>query len=660
MIPLRINLLGQPQIQKSNGESVDVTSKKSAGILYYLSLSKTPMIRREVLLPLFWMDRSVSQAKSSLKVALTQLRRALNIDDQTVLLSDRTYVGINEDIVWVDVKEIDSLSATDSPQRWRQIFELYNGDFLEGFSIPNEANFAKWCKTERIALRSTFGYSLEQLSKNTSDEREAKLVISMSHRMLQFNSTDEVAHRSIMNVYANQKKYSMVVDQYNTCCAAIRDTRGIAPDEETTQLLNDIHNSANNVRGPVYLSAPAEQEPESNGRISILVSPHIEDDNLARHFNASFSSELVAALSRFKWIEVRRKPRGLVTDDTSVVEFSALECKPPKYELTWAARMRDNSIRVLIEVLELKSGSVVWAEGFESEVCGNLDYDDIIISKITSSIDGQLRKHELQNIIKKDVRDLGAHGKVLKAINLMHELTADRFREARTLLHEALNLDPTYSTAYTWWAFWEIFNIGQGWKIENDDSNLSARDIALEAIKLDPNDSLALVIAGHFDAFIERNLDQAIERIQQSLELNPNSSFALMLGSNTYSYMGNPRRALQMLDRSQELCPIEPYYGWMYHTSRCIAYTFAREYRTAVDWGRRSVRSWPKFSNGYKPLIASLGHLNQFEEAGEYLLRLQEMEPEFTIQSFVKTYPFALESDRDNYAEGLRLAGVPD
>ena len=40
--------------------------------------------------------------------------------------------------------------------------------------------------------------------------------------------------------------------------------------------------------------------------------------------------------------------------------------------------------------------------------------------------------------------------------------------------------------------------------------------------------------------------------------------------------------------------------------------------------------------------------------------RLMAIEPDFNLERFVATSPLERESDRDHYAEGLRLAGVPE
>jgi hypothetical protein len=75
--------------------------------------------------------------------------------------------------------------------------------------------------------------------------------------------------------------------------------------------------------------------------------------------------------------------------------------------------------------------------------------------------------------------------------------------------------------------------------------------------------------------------------------------------------------------------------------------------------GRRAAKANPDFINGYKPVIAALGHLGRPEEAAPYIAKLLLLEPGFSVTSFGNVYPFQRRVDRDHYMQGLLLAGVP-
>ncbi|MBV8827507.1 MAG: hypothetical protein JO084_09905 [Bradyrhizobiaceae bacterium] len=91
-----------------------------------------------------------------------------------------------------------------------------------------------------------------------------------------------------------------------------------------------------------------------------------------------------------------------------------------------------------------------------------------------------------------------------------------------------------------------------------------------------------------------------------------------------------------------------------------IVYTFKSDYQRAILIGRRAVKANPNFVAGYKPLVASLGHLGRRDEAQSYVRQLLTLEPTFTVEKFGRIYSIKKSSDRERYMEGLRRAGVPE
>ena len=67
----------------------------------------------------------------------------------------------------------------------------------------------------------------------------------------------------------------------------------------------------------------------------------------------------------------------------------------------------------------------------------------------------------------------------------------------------------------------------------------------------------------------------------------------------------------------------------------------------------------PSFSATYKPYLAALGHLGRTQEAAVVGRRLLAIEPDFAVDRFIAASPLERESDREHYAQGLRMAGMP-
>jgi tetratricopeptide (TPR) repeat protein len=146
---------------------------------------------------------------------------------------------------------------------------------------------------------------------------------------------------------------------------------------------------------------------------------------------------------------------------------------------------------------------------------------------------------------------------------------------------------------------------------------------------------------------------------ERALRLNPSSAFNWGLSALTYCYIGEPDAALQRLKRYRALASPDLYFSY-FKTVYTIAYTFKGDYERAVLVGRRAVQANPNFIAGYKPLIASLGHLGRREEAEGYVRQLLALEPTFTVEKFGRIYSIKKSSDRERYMAGLRLAGVPE
>jgi hypothetical protein len=105
------------------------------------------------------------------------------------------------------------------------------------------------------------------------------------------------------------------------------------------------------------------------------------------------------------------------------------------------------------------------------------------------------------------------------------------------------------------------------------------------------------------------------------------------------------------------LSPLDPH-AFFFDAFGILIMLLKGDYEAAAETGRIVCQINPAFTGGYKPYVAALGHLRREEEAAVVRRRLMAIEPDFTIERFLANTPMDRESDRLNYAEGLRLAGI--
>jgi hypothetical protein len=126
-----------------------------------------------------------------------------------------------------------------------------------------------------------------------------------------------------------------------------------------------------------------------------------------------------------------------------------------------------------------------------------------------------------------------------------------------------------------------------------------------------------------------------------------------------HAYRGEPEEALRRIDRYKRLSPMDPH-AFFLDGAAMLPHLLMGDDAKVQELGRQVVELHPGISAHYKPYLSALGHLGRHEEAARVRARLLALEPNFTVRAFLAASPFAREVDRERFAAGLRLAGLPE
>jgi TolB-like protein len=317
---------------------------------------------------------------------------------------------------------------------------------------------------------------------------------------------------------------------------------------------------------------------------------------------------------------------------------------------------KGHSTEINIRLLDLDGDArPIWSKRVDPTNCGVHQIGELVATHIVNRIDPAAAP--IEDALTTRNR-YGATGFLRRALPLMFSMEREKFLQAGQLLKFALEIEPEDGEIATLAARWQHLNVTLGYAEHSMREQAKVRDLALRAIKSNPDNAEALGMYAHCCAFFESKFDTALHYFDRSLRINSSLGFIWGLSSLTYCYIGEPRTAMQCLDRYRELAPFDPYIS-TFGVPYTIAYLFNQDYERAASVGRRAVAALPEFVNGYKPLIAALGHLGRREEAKSYLDKLLRLEPGFTVERFAEVYPIKKLADRRRYMDGLRLAGVP-
>jgi DNA-binding SARP family transcriptional activator len=664
---VRVHLLGAMRATSYLGESILPRGRKARAILGYLCQSVGEQIPRARLAGMLWDRVGEPQARASFRQALRELTAAMGPLAHELISTDRDTIRLSVGLCWIDAVALLNGDAPPTDLSHGDLASLCKGELLEEFDSVS-TSFDHWLLAQRTQfnhrMRSRLETALHELNASDGDPRE---VASVARQVISFDPTNESASRILMHALAKMGERAESLREFSRCRDALRRTLDVEPSPETHALyaavrsfpLHDDRSVPATSARPVHHGEPQQRfGGAARDRFRVGVLPFLATRSLNEETLAfSLSQEVAAGLARFRWFDViapvslmRRPSAGMLSEDL-------LRRKELDYVVDGALSGNGSCYQVSVRLLDLADyARPIWSDRVELAIGELHRLNELVTTRIVGRIDpvilfmeGQPRRRE----------SYGATGLLLLAMPLIYSMERSKYEEARQLIDRALEIEPNNAMVNAWAAYWHVFYVGQGWCQGVGQAFQIAQDHALKAIKLDPENAEALGIYAHICSFFNKDFDSAIHYFDRALRLNPSLAFIWALSSATYCYVGDPDAALQRLDRYRDLAPFDPYFSW-FENFYTIAYTFKGDYEQAVVVGNRVTRVNPDFSNGYKPLIAALGHLGRLDEAKVYVTKLLALEPRFTVERFARTYPIRRASDLERYVTGLRLAGVPE
>jgi DNA-binding SARP family transcriptional activator/Tfp pilus assembly protein PilF len=662
---VRVHVLGSMRATTYLGANVLPRGKKARAILGYLSVTAGGRAARSRLAGMLWDRASDAQARSSFRGALHELSLAMGPLADELISADRETVRLNAKVCWIDATAVLAPEVGSASASRRELSALCNGELLEELDGIS-ASFDQWLLSERTRFNQQLSDLLEgELNELTESKADLKQIIPNVRRLIAFDPTHEGASRALMRALIKAGERVQALREYERCRKALRKALDIDPSPETRALGDAIRtfSQGDARRKPPSSSAFPEKDSKvqlataHRRRLRLGVLPFLatrakDDQNLA----LSLSQEVAAGLARFRWFDVIA-PASLARKPSAHLSEDLLRRKELDYVVDGALSGNGKRFQISVRLLDVTQfASPVWSDRFELAMDELHQLDERVTARIVGRIDPVILFIEGS---PKRPKNYGATGLLLRAMPLMYSMERDKYERAGELINLALKKDRDNAMVLAWGAHWQVYHVGQGWSQNPKESFSLAQKYALDAIRLDPENAEALGIYGHVCSFLDKDFDSALHYFERALRVNPNLAFVWSLSALTYCYIGEPEIALERLERHRDLTPIEPYPA-LFDNPYAIAHLIKGDYEQAAVYGRRVAKTRPEFVNGYKPLIAALGHLGRRDEAASYVAKLLALEPNFTVQRFGQVYPFRHAKDREHYMKGLSLAGVPE
>lgn len=221
----RIYLLGALAVHSERG-LIHFTARKTASLFAYLALHPEPHAR-EKLAALLWADSTDSDARHSLRSALSALRKQLGAD---LLRVDRETVQLDSAYgIWVDAREFSQVASETSIPKLEFLVTLYQGDLLSDF-------YDDWILIEREQYRTMVLDALLRLARRMRAQGEPTRALEYARKLLAAERANEQTYQELMLGYAALGDRAEALRQYDECVRILRQELDVEPSAETKSI----------------------------------------------------------------------------------------------------------------------------------------------------------------------------------------------------------------------------------------------------------------------------------------------------------------------------------------------------------------------------------------------------------------------------------------
>lgn len=318
-----------------------------------------------------------------------------------------------------------------------------------------------------------------------------------------------------------------------------------------------------------------------------------------------------------------------------------------RYALTGTLQSDGKLLRLHVRLSDFDAGRQLWSQRFEREARDLFAVQDELVRSILEQLPIKVSQAEMASLAQRYTRNVAAYEHFLRGQAAVQARHRAQNEIAREFYWKAIELDPAFSRAYAGLAMTYALTYQLGW--EDEGALGRAADFAATAQQMSPGMPEAHWVLGFVDTQRRRHSD-AIRHLQRALRLSPSyaDAYALMGGIRTYT--GQPAEGVALLRTALRLNPDA---GSLYFLLLGRALYFLDEYEQARVNLEQALARNAENVEARVYLAAVLGQLGDREGAAWQADEIRAVEPDFSVNRWLATYPMTDKRQAERLAQAL-------
>lgn len=654
-------LFGQPRLLDDRQRPIAVPAKTFALLAYLVLTERAGPARRGTLRQLLWENSESKAAAANLRKFLSRVTTRQEEDGFELIRNGRNHVELVSASAFIDLIAFQKVVTDRDSADLETLCDLYCGDLLEGIDWEG-SDFQSWLQQQRTILRDAFVATVANRLEPLDSKADRVKIKVAARRLREVDPYNEIAHRTLMRLHAEDGEPARVRDVYEHLKASLGDELNVQPDEATRGLYQTLLPKAapKAVAAPAYAGLdegeqdPTAPEPDDSllplldraqtPRVSVLPPPPLGGQDFAHQLADALIEDVTIGLCRSKALSV------VAPYTAARLSRSGKHALLGKFRISYAVetrlKIRGSNPTLRVSLLDAATREILWVDNYllDQDTIAH-QYNELSVRIIVTLIE-RIERAELARY--ETLPDPTAYHLYLAGQKHLRALDLPSVRRARRHFKAAVGACSSFvpalsALARTYLLEWLLMARG--------DSELlgEAERLALLSQEIDPDDARGYRELGVCRLYAGR-FDESVAALGHAEDRSPQFADLLHDLADAFSHTCDFQAALQKITKAIELNPLCPdQYWWAaagtnYHLQR---------YSDAIE----CMGHMRDQSAAYRLMAASHAMLGDAQTARFYVEKTKDIHPGFSISNWLSIVPIQDPHYAKHYEQGLREAG---
>ncbi|BDA82915.1 hypothetical protein Sa4125_04570 [Aureimonas sp. SA4125] len=351
--------------------------------------------------------------------------------------------------------------------------------------------------------------------------------------------------------------------------------------------------------------------------------------------------DIIAGLAKLRAVRVTARGSVFSLSERGIADHEAGRLLGVEYLATGSVNCTDERISIAVQLVETRSGDILWAERFD---CGKpelFEALDQIGLKIVRALASEIEISERNRAFLKHPGSLDAWESFHRGLWHMYRFTREDNDCAHALFRDAVEMDPTYARAHAGLSFTHFQNaflLRPQDRQQEAERALKTAGLSVAADERDPTAHWAMGRA----LWLAGCDGDAVSALRTSVDLSPSFSMGHYAIAFVSSQSGDAEAAVTASDYARELSPFDPLLFGMLG-ARAIALFRLGAFEEAAD-AAVSAALRPNAHVHIQAIAAlCLAAAGRLDLARSYAAIVHRTAPGYRIGEFFTAFHFPLE-----------------